>query len=288
MIFDMGSVVYIRRMGIKREAAAAALCIAALGGIARADEASWSRLMDQARTAADRQDFVSAEKALREAELDARRTYGEDSLQVARTRLALSRALIELFRLYEAAAPARAAYDKFSSMLGPESADTLRAKKNLAYVVSNIEEKPDEGERLYIELIETWTRLAGATSAEVIENLDYLGLAQAKQRRWYEAEATLAKALAAARETYGPASAAAARTRIDLGLVIERQGRRGRLAEAASNYRAALEINRQLYGEKDPRVVESLDRLAQVTYLLGNRHEAIGMAREAVEIRSDK
>jgi tetratricopeptide (TPR) repeat protein len=263
-------------------------CAASIAGLAHADEASWRRLMEQSHAAAMQLDFQSAKKSLREAEADALQTYGEGSTQLARTRLALSRVLIDTkdFKDLRDAVPlARSAIDTFSSKLGVESREALGAKKNLAFALMGTEEKPVEAEKLYGELIDTWTRLAGPNSTEVITSLVYLGLAEAKQRRYYDAEVTLAKALAASQQAYGPVSESTARVLEEFGSVIERQGRRGRLAEAASKYRAAVDINRKLKGEKHPSVVEPLDRLAQVTFRLGNRQEGIAMASECVEIR---
>jgi tetratricopeptide (TPR) repeat protein len=250
-----------------------------------ADEASWRRLIEEASAAEARRDYALAATRLREAVLDATRSLGEPSVPVASTQTSLARVLISQYRHREALPVARSAYAGFLRLSGPEHVATLRAKELVAYAIMYTEERPTEAEKLYAELVESWTRIEGAKSKDVIRNLSHLGQAQGRQHRLQDAEGNLRLALAAARETYGAEDDETARLLNDLGVSIQQQGRRGRDAEAATHFRAAWEIYKKRYGETSLRTVTPLDNLADATAMLGNVHEAVGLARQSVAIR---
>lgn len=177
-------------------------------------------------------------------------------------------------------------------------------------------------EQLLLAALDKWQALTGASSASVAETMSMLALLRADQARLEEAEKLGREALDMSRRSLPPGHPKVAQAVEGLGHILEEKGdygnaiplledavgqrsaaehslsdRAGALYELANAYfyagrykdaetlnRQVLEMNREIYGERHPRVAEVLVNLGAIQHDLGNYPESERFHRQALEI----
>lgn len=177
-------------------------------------------------------------------------------------------------------------------------------------------------EQLLLAALDKWQALTGASSASVAETMSMLALLRADQARLEEAEKLGREALDMSRRSLPPGHPKVAQAVEGLGHILEEKGdygnaiplledavrqrsspehslsdRAGTLYELANAYfyagwykdaetlnRQVLEMNREIYGERHPRVAEVLVNLGAIQHDLGNYPESERFHRQALEI----
>jgi serine/threonine-protein kinase len=184
-------------------------------------------------------------------------------------------------RYREAEASLRGGVALFTSALGRNSAETLRARHDLAVTLWEGYRSP-EAETILREILsaspsETWPFAVEATSQ--------LGYILFDQARYDEAVAILRPALARQREMFGPSHRSTLLTMRNLAYALRD---RGDLEEAEVLSREALAVTRSLYGPDHPETGVTASNLAILLERMGTFGEAEEFARQAADVAEQR
>ncbi|MEO1367474.1 MAG: tetratricopeptide repeat protein, partial [Acidobacteriota bacterium] len=212
-----------------------------------------------------RENGEASEAYYREAETLHRALAGEDSLDVARTRVGLARAFHKQDRRDEIIELLGRVLEVQRQHLGDDHPMVIETQHDLA--VELIRKDNDAAAEIFSDTLERQRRLLGPDHAELIITLYNLATVRDEQDRWDEARPLLEEAwriagVRGARET--PVAS-------DVLLLFGRVEHRGeRPSEAVEWYRRALELRRQLYGDVHKETAVALLRLGRLWAELGD------------------
>ncbi|MEM1178982.1 MAG: serine/threonine-protein kinase [Acidobacteriota bacterium] len=212
-----------------------------------------------------RENGEASEAYYREAESLHRALAGEDSLEVARTRVGLARAFHKQDRRDEIIDLLGRVLEVQRQHLGDDHPRVLETQHDLA--VELIRKDNDSAAEIFSDLMERQRRLLGPDHAELIITLYNLATVRDEQDRWQEAIPLLEEAWRIA----GVRGAQETPVASDVLLLFGRVEHRGqRPLEAAEKYRDALALRRSLYGDVHRETATALMRLGRLWAELGD------------------
>ncbi|HVE85625.1 MAG TPA: tetratricopeptide repeat protein, partial [Myxococcales bacterium] len=180
---------------------------------------------------------------------------------------------------------ALAAYERsvrlLTGALGPEHLQTLNAVTNLAALHSR-GDHPEEAVRLLEQAIPAIERLRGSSHPTLYSAWWTQAFSLQRLRRFPEAHAAAARALAVARLSLGqdhPKVGSA----LDLEATILQE--EGRFREALATYRQSLEVKQRKLPPTDPELAHSYDGIGQSLLGLRQWAEAVEPLETALKLR---
>jgi tetratricopeptide (TPR) repeat protein len=155
------------------------------------------------------------------------------------------------------------------------------AINNVAWVLMN-QDRPDEAEPLYAEVLAMQRKLFGDAHPDLAVALNNVGFARDRRGDLRGAEASYLEALRMNRRLLGERHPEVAKMMSNLALVIYAQGRR---SEAIDLQRASLAMRRDLLGNEHPDVAGAAASLAYWLADAGSLDEAEALVNESLATR---
>lgn len=181
-----------------------------------------------------------------------------------------------------AAAAATRAAEGFAELSGPEHADTLGAKLQLAQILAAAE-RTDEAERMITEVIDARLRTLGPADQKVQNARDALGNLYRMQGKFGQAADVYRQTLESHKVRYGPEHPTTLSKATDLGKALQQAGR---LDEAEGILRPVLETSRRVNGPDHFDTLTAMGFLAEVLQAKGQLVESESLRRSLAEARA--
>ncbi|MHB8520974.1 MAG: tetratricopeptide repeat protein [Limisphaerales bacterium] len=223
-------------------------------------------------------EYAKAEAMARESLAIAKRLFGNEHAEVARSLFELAAALMEQSKLPEAEVQFREALAMRRKLLGMEHADVAESLNGLAAVLLK-EGKLAEAEAQFREALAMQRKLLANEHLDVATSLNNLAAVLQERGKLAEAETMSREALAMGKRLVGNEHPDVAQSLNNLALVLWKQGK---LTEAEGMFREALAMEKRLVGNEHPDVAQSLGNLAGVLGDEDKLVEAEAMQREAL------
>ncbi len=183
-------------------------------------------------------------------------------------------------RLDEAEGYYRDALERRRRVLGAEHPDTLRSLNNVSALLL-FQARPEQAEPLAREALESRRRALGDNHPDTLHSMNNLGQILDRLERFDEAAALYREAL----ERYEARGGENPHQAICLHNLALTLGKKNDLDGALACARAALDLRRRIFGEKNAAVAQSLFALGELLRDHGRLDEAESHLIDALEMR---
>ncbi|MCC6677145.1 MAG: tetratricopeptide repeat protein [Phycisphaerales bacterium] len=177
---------------------------------------------------------------------------------------------------------ARRATEGFTSLVGPEAAETMSAKLQLAQILAAAE-KTGDAERMIAEVLEVRLRTLQPSDQRIQNARDALGNLYRMQGKYSEAAEVYRQTLESHKSRYGPEHATTLSKATDLGKALQQAGR---LDEAEAILRPTLEASIRVNGSRHFDTLTVMGFLSETLQLTGSLEEAESLRRSLAEGRA--
>ncbi|MGH8617450.1 MAG: tetratricopeptide repeat protein [Burkholderiales bacterium] len=202
------------------------MALALASASARADEATWKVLIDQAGKHQSVENFGQAEKFAREAVVEAERSFGENDARTADSLDALARILVFSGKPIEAEIQWRRVLRIRAAVLGPEARTLAITYLNIASALIRSNQITEaEAEAMFARAARIIEKTDGRDSGLYAAALFQLGAARVIVGQYAAAEEALKQALVIREKVDGPNSLEVSRTLNNLALAADAQGK---------------------------------------------------------------
>ncbi len=174
-------------------------------------------------------------------------------------------------------------------VFGPEHANTLKSKSNLAATL-NQQGRHAEAEKIYLQTIQIQEQTVGPEHESTLHSKMGLANAIKAQGHFFEAEMLYRQVIEVGNQALGPEHPLVLKSIGNMANAINFQGRR---AEAEKLYRQTMELSERIFGPEHPttlhfRGIADWGHVAQMLYRAGRFQEARSALEMVIHSRGDE